>query len=379
MAALRATLLAAGTGAAALVAAAGIAAAQTTYDPYAPAGLSPELYDGELSAGLWYNSDVGPTATFALQKTGVFGGAADLALSLEGNAYELGLMGGLTIADAFGTSLTQDIVLNAYSAEARPTLGRDVLYSGGDLSTLFGADLGAGLNLRAGVGYQMLSIDPSSTLPQAVADYVDANGDTSHGGYAIVQGALDRADDALAPSDGYQLAASAELGRIGATSYVKLSLSGDLYHRLGMATTLHSRMKFGRGYAVSGDALPVFKNFTAGGIGDLRGYASGGIGPVSPIGSTGDVAHVGGDTAFAAGLELAHAVSDDQNLSLITFVDAASVSKGGSFFDDLRQSAGIGLRWQSPLGPLDVSLAKAINPAPTDILETLQVSFGMRF
>lgn len=338
-----------------------------------------ETHGGEIRAGMWFNSDVGPEGSFTLYRPDVLDSTATLRLGIEANRYETGVLAGLGIADAFGTGLSQDIVLNTYFAQARPELSRNLDYWGGDLSSLFGKDLGNGLTLRAGPGYQIIHVDPAGEIPLALDAELAANGNTARGPYVIVQTALDRSEQAPQPASGYRLHGTAEVGRLGATTYAKLTISGDLYGRLGADTVLHARARLGRGFAADGAALPLFKNFTSAGMSDLRGFAAGGIGPVSGIkGSTG-TSHVGGETAFFGGLEVAHAIGTEGSLWLLGFADLGAINGSGNPFANLGHSIGLGLRWQSPVGPLEIAVSQPVRGRATDVTETLQVSFGMTF
>jgi outer membrane protein insertion porin family len=72
--------------------------------------------------------------------------------------------------------------------------------------------------------------------------------------------------------------------------------------------------------------LPFFKNFYAGGIGSVRGFESGSLGPRDPLATSGDP--VGGDTRLVANAELMFPVPGmgmDKSLRLSVFVDAGNV------------------------------------------------------
>lgn len=338
-----------------------------------------QTYAGEMRAGIWYGSDVGPQASFSLIRPEVFGSNATLKGGLTANQYETGFAATLSVADAFGTGLSQDILLNGYYAKTRPELAQDVAYWGSDLSTLFGKDFGNGLTLRGGPGYQTIHVDPSGKLPLALSQDLAVNGTTARGGYIAVQVALDRSEAVAMPGSGYRLFGGVEAGQLGATTYAKLTFSGDAYGRLGAMTTLHAHARFGRGFAADGKALPIFKHFTSAGMADMRGFAAGGLGPTSPVPGSSTQSHVGGDTVFFGGVEVAHALREDEGLHLLGFIDLGNITDGDNPFDGLSQSVGIGLRWQSPLGPLDVAVSRPIRKNVTDLTETLQISFGLSF
>ena len=165
--------------------------------------------------------------------------------------------------------------------------------------------------------------------------------------------------------------------------------------------------------------LPFYQTYTAGGIGSLRGFSYGAIGPQAiyaktPISAAcrgvsttpscynddklnGDV--VGGNAMATASVELivpTPFVAEKNQNSVRTsfFVDAASVwdthwkSEKGKFNSNLpdygdpsrvRASAGISFQWQSPIGPLVFSYAKPIKKYENDDIEQFQFSIGGSF
>ncbi|MBF6907517.1 BamA/TamA family outer membrane protein, partial [Acinetobacter baumannii] len=127
------------------------------------------------------------------------------------------------------------------------------------------------------------------------------------------------------------------------------------------------------GKGIGGDAYPVFKNFYAGGIGSVRGYESSTLGVVDP--SYNDA--IGGSKRVIGNVELQFPFpgsSKDRSLRWFTFADGGQVyqEKSKIMLGELRYSAGIGLSWISPVGPLRLSYAKPLNAKPGDKLERFQ-------
>uniref|UniRef100_UPI0000397F7A outer membrane protein assembly factor BamA n=1 Tax=Actinobacillus pleuropneumoniae TaxID=715 RepID=UPI0000397F7A len=152
-----------------------------------------------------------------------------------------------------------------------------------------------------------------------------------------------------------------------------------------------------------GKEVPFYQLYSAGGIGTLRGFAYGAIGPKAIYYSTqsnkftnasDDV--VGGNAMANASLELITPtpfVSDkyQHNVRTSLFVDAASVWntkwKKSVYptlpdykdYKRVRASAGIAFQWQSPIGPLAFSYAKPIKKYAGDEIEQFQFSIGSSF
>ena len=71
----------------------------------------------------------------------------------------------------------------------------------------------------------------------------------------------------------------------------------------------------------------------------------------------------------------------DRSLRWFTFVDGGQVFQEDAKirYDEFRYSAGIGLSWISPVGPLKLSYAKPLNSLPGDRLERFQFQMGTGF
>lgn len=193
--------------------------------------------------------------------------------------------------------------------------------------------------------------------------------------------------------------------------YYKLSADVQGFYPLDRDHLWVVSAKASAGYAngFGNKRLPFYQTYTAGGIGSLRGFAYGSIGPnaiyqdqnnkFTKVSS--DV--VGGNAIATATAELivpTPFVSDKSQNTVRTslFVDAASVwntkwksDKNGlesSVLKDLpdygkssriRASTGVGFQWQSPIGPLVFSYAKPIKKYENDDVEQFQFSIGGSF
>jgi len=74
-------------------------------------------------------------------------------------------------------------------------------------------------------------------------------------------------------------------------------------------------------------------------------------------------------------------MKDSSQLRLSTFIDAGNVytAEQSASLGDLRYSAGAGISWFSPFGPIKLVFAKALNPQPTDRTQIIQVQMGSQF
>jgi outer membrane protein insertion porin family len=135
--------------------------------------------------------------------------------------------------------------------------------------------------------------------------------------------------------------------------------------------------ELGVGGGYDNKSLPFFKNFFVGGVNSVRGYRTGTIGPKDLQGAA-----LGADKKIVLNAELLFplpGMGKDKSVRMIAFADAGTVSDSWDLFSEMRYSAGLGVNWFSPFGPLKVYVAKAINPQPSDQTEVFQFTFGTQF
>ena len=72
---------------------------------------------------------------------------------------------------------------------------------------------------------------------------------------------------------------------------------------------------------------------------------------------------------------------NDRTLRLFGFVDVGALYGDGEKIsgDALRYSAGIGLSWISPLGPLRFAIAQPLRKRPGDRIQRFQFQIGTSF
>ena len=159
--------------------------------------------------------------------------------------------------------------------------------------------------------------------------------------------------------------------------YYKMTYQYQRFIPLSKTWTLAFNGEVGYGDVYgSSDMFPFFKNFYVGGIGSVRGYESGTLGPMD-MNPDGDMDNLGGDRMVNGSIELlAPLPGGDRTLRIFGFLDTGYAwgyegdGKGGYSrqrvsLGDLRYTTGIGVAWISPLGPLKFCLLYT-SPSPRD-------------
>jgi len=165
----------------------------------------------------------------------------------------------------------------------------------------------------------------------------------------------------------------------GDVLYLRTNLQGQQFFPLPWKMSLGLNAEVGLGRGLGGKPFPVFKNFYGGGLGSVRVFEQGSLGVIDPTG-----AYVGGATKSNLNAELYLPVpgtGNDKTLRIFAFSDIGNVWREGEkmTFDSLRSSAGLGLSWISPVGPLKLSYGKPLRVQPNDRIQNFQFQIGTAF
>ncbi|MFN3533952.1 MAG: BamA/TamA family outer membrane protein, partial [Desulfatiglandales bacterium] len=127
----------------------------------------------------------------------------------------------------------------------------------------------------------------------------------------------------------------------------------------------------------SGGKLPVYQRFMIGGINTVRGFDFATISPLDPV--TGE--KIGGTKEMIYNFEFQFPLIKEQGVIGLVFTDLGNVylSHERMSFSGLRKSAGFGVRWYSPMGPLRLEWGKNLDPRPGEASSKWEFSVGTLF
>jgi outer membrane protein insertion porin family len=237
-----------------------------------------------------------------------------------------------------------------------------------------------------GYGYQNTLITlHNNNVSNMVQDFINRHGRHFQQLDLMAGLSRDSRDKAIFPTRGARQAIGVNLFLpIGAHAlrYYTLNYSGAIFHPLvnNFIVMAKGAVAYGNSFS-NGRDYPYFKNFYAGGIESVRGFAGNTLGPKDNNGNP-----TGGNFLADAslGLIVPNYVSD--NVRTTVFVDAGNAYQtydnrrlGGTGSGPLRYSAGVQVEWLSMMGPIDLSLARGINVKHHDSLEAFQFSLGANF
>lgn len=343
-----------------------------------------ERATGELTLGAGFSTDSGALATFGLRERNLVGTGIDSNILL-------------TIAQrrqAVDISLT-----DPYFLDRNLIAGLDVFYITrnsretdvfDDKRVGFVARIGYSFNeeLRQVWSYSLVDREISNIDPRASIYIKDQAGRTLLSQVSQVL-TYDLRNSRIDPTDGFVLRLLTDVSGLGGdVGFFRPRLDGAFYLPvspvLGLRETYTLVFTGNVGYLFQyGQRERIIDNFFLGGE-SLRGFEPGGAGPRDR--RTGDA--LGGRAIWTAGTEFRFPlpfVSDDLGLQGRAFIDTGSLwdpgVTGPGVVDDrsIRVGAGIGVRWRSPFGVVNVDLAQAVVKKDYDKTELFRFGFGTRF
>lgn len=158
-------------------------------------------------------------------------------------------------------------------------------------------------------------------------------------------------DDLYFPLEGYSLLYGLRVAAksvLSEASLIQVRAEGKWLHQVGEDGRFIARATLGAMAVDDFDALPPELRFFAGGDRSIRGFDYQQIGEQNAQGKV-----IGGEHLAAASAEYEHYFLN--NWGMAAFVDAGDAFKSNP---NLNLSAGIGLRWKSPVGMLRLDVAR---------------------
>jgi outer membrane protein insertion porin family len=347
-----------------------------------------EKATGNLLLGAGFSSSEGIILSGAINQANAFGSGN--RLSAQVNSGSVNTTYSLSFTNPY---YTIDGISLGYDAYRRDVDATELDGVGEYESSTMGLGVRLGLpinerdTLFLGAAAENLNIDTTANSPIQYKNFVKQNGTNNNTLRLDGSFARDTRNDYLFPTKGMLQRAALELGTPpGDIQYYKASLQHQQYFPLTNTFTLFVNGEAGYAAGLGGKILPFYRNFFVGGVSSVRGFQSGSIGPKELDPVTNKAVAVGGDVKVVGNVELLFPMPGikDNSVRLSTFLDAGAAfgdgnnKYGSNTFNvnDLRFSTGVGVNWNSPLGPLKFNLAYPINAKGHDETEVFQFSMG---
>ena len=334
---------------------------------------------GNLQLGAGYSSSDSLSLMFGIKQENVFGSGNYLGVEVNTSKSNRQLV--LSTIDPYFTADGISRTIDVYDRTSKPLSGQGGDYSlkTRGASIRFGVPFTETDTVYFGSGYESLTIVPGTLLPVSYQTYANQFGNKSDSIPLTVGWSRDNRDSALVPTTGRYQRVYGDWGVAGDIKFVRANYQIQQYIPLNKQFTIALNGELGWGKGLNGQPYPLFKNYYSGGLGSVRGFEQGSLGPRDASNLA-----TGGPKKLTLNAEVIApfpGAGNDRTLRLYGFVDAGNVfgEKESYRVNDLRASAGLGISWISPVGPLRIAYALPLRKQPGDKIERLQFQIGTSF
>jgi len=337
---------------------------------------------GSLTLGAGFSSADGLGLSFGLKQDNAFGSGNSLGVQI--NTSKINRVIVFNTTDPYFTADGVSRTIDLYHRSSSPYQDQSyykLVTTGGGLR--FGVPFTETDTVFFGAGLENTNIVPGTLLPTSYLDYANQYGYDSTSVPLTVGWGRDRRDSALAPNSGNYQRANAEWSVAGDARYLRSTYQYQEFIPLNKQFTAAFNAELGWGVAAGGRSYPAFKNFYGGGLGSVRGFEQGSLGPRDASGTS-----LGGNRKLNLNLEILSpfpGAGNDRTLRMYGFLDVGSVAGPDDGLavnhdaNSLRSSVGVGISWISPVGPLRLAIAKPIKKFDGDKIQTMQFQIGTNF
>ncbi len=343
-----------------------------------------EKSTGSFNAGVGYSQLDGANFTIGVTERNVLG-----------SGYKANLNGSFS-----KSTKSLDVgVINPFFTDSGMSLGGGIYFREIDAKELGAADYTLNnYGLRLSLGYPIsewsklsfsVKLDDQNILCNesfyVCSRYEDDQGRHFNSVKLMAGWSYDTRNAFYFPSKGQKTSLSTEitLPTNSKVSYYKAFADESIFIPISKNFTfkLKAGLSYGAGYN-GFEGIPFYENFYAGGIGSVRGYEPNSLGNVYDSVTDGSSKASGGSFRAVSSAELIFPmpfVEESDNLRFSLFVDAGNVFKSSltANIDGFRTSAGLGVSWITPVGPLTFSFARALNDRDKDKTQVFQFNLGV--
>lgn len=193
-----------------------------------------------------------------------------------------------------------------------------------------------------------------------------------------LQVSYDQRDDVLAPASGWSVYGEFKIANTwlgGSVDFNKWEFGGSYHFPISESTLVHMGLRGGVIYAAgkTEQNIPFNERFFLGGENSVRGYREGEASQLDPAG-----AQIGAEAYSLLNLELEQRVYS--KFSAILLLDSVLHARDGFGGEtELLHSLGLGLRYQTVIGPVRVEYGHNLNPREQDPAGSFHLSIGYPF
>jgi outer membrane protein insertion porin family len=241
---------------------------------------------GSLQLGAGFSSAEKLALSFSVKQENAFGTGNYLGVEVNTSKYNRTLV--FNSVDPYFTPDGISRTFDLYHRSSRPYEDQGGNYrlitSGAGLR--FGIPFSEVDTVFFGGGFERTEIEPGTNIPAAYLAYAERFGYTSSSIPLTIGWSRDDRDSAVTPTTGRLQRLSGEWGVAGDARYLRGNYQYQQYWPINKQYTFAFNGELGYGKGLSGRPFPVFKNFYSGGLGSVRGFQQGTLGPRDVTGSS---------------------------------------------------------------------------------------------
>ncbi len=207
------------------------------------------------------------------------------------------------------------------------------------------------------IGYRLTSDKVYNVFTAASIYIKEQEGSTTSSSLSLTL-TRDTTDDYIFPSKGSKNSATIEKTGgplLGDTNFTQYTVSSYWFFPLPFEWVFGAKGRAGLLQRNGGEKIPIYERYILGGMDSLRGLRD--VGPKDR--DTGDV--IGGLTMLNFSAEITIPLIKQAGLKGVLFYDTGNAWENGYHINDMRKTAGVGIRWFSPFGPLRLEWGHALD------------------
>ena len=345
-----------------------------------------EKSTGNLLAGVGYSSSEGVVLSASVSQQNIFGSGNALTVAVNTSRFNRTYAGTYyepywTVDGISRTTEVYDKTLDAAGLAIAQYGSQTLGFAMG-----FGVPVTETDTINYGGRFEQTKLTLFSDSPPVYRIFVQEFGATSNAYIASAGWSRDTRDDILYPTKGRLQSVVFETGLpFGDIAYYKIQYLHSWFYPVYGDFVLMLKGNVGWADGLNDKPLPFFKAFYAGGVGSVRGYENSSIGPKDIFGNT-----LGGRRLIVGNVEVFYPIiKGEKAVRGSVFVDAGQVwatsnlpSAENTAFPGsqaFRYSAGVGVAWSSPIGPLKFSYGIPLNAKQGDRQQRFQFTAGTTF
>lgn len=338
---------------------------------------------GNVMLGAGFSSEEKFVISGSVSQNNIFGSGKHLAAGV--NSGKINKTYSISFTDPYYTVDGISLGFDVYRRDVDPSITSIASYKTSSLGAgvRYGFPIAEDNAIGVGLSFDSTKVKTFADSPQRFKDFEREFGSRNNTLLLNTTWASDQRDSVIYTTQGSVQRAYGEVGLPGGDlKFYKLNYQHQRFFPITKKITLMLNGEYGFGDGYGGKPLPFFRNFYAGGIGSVRGFKTGTLGPHDVYPNHKDA--LGGNRRLVANAEVLMPLPGlglDKSFRFGGFVDAGYVWATGEKMrlSDLRYSVGISVAWSSPFGPLKFSIGQPLKKKSGDQVERFQFQMGTSF